>query len=213
MPDFSLVRCTSMALAASLTITVSGQIASQQRGETLTPDELRRQTRTDLSVPLVSFPAVNSATSRDWPLHNLDPANSRYATSNQITSSNVKSLAVRWLFHTRASASSPIVVDGVMYVTTAESVIALNAATGRAIWTNSEAGSNRGAAYGDGKIYLARDARVFALDAKTGKFVVGFGDRGVSHALTDLLKARFPALEKPAAWGYWGHPQPPVCDA
>jgi alcohol dehydrogenase (cytochrome c) len=192
---------TGLAMATLVMLPVSTQNTNPQRGD-LTPEELRQQTRTDLSRPPAPFPAVEAPTSQNWSLHNLDVANSRYAASSQIASSNVKSLAVRWLFHTRGSASSPIVVDGVMYVTTTDSVIALNAVTGRAIWTNTDAGSNRGAAYGDGKIYLAKDARVFALDARTGRFVEGFGEHGVSHALTDLLKARFPTLEKPAAWGY-----------
>ena len=79
---------------------------------------------------------------------------------------------------------------------------ALDAATGKAIWTNATVGSGRGAAYGDGRIYVARDARVVALDAKTGELVTGFGEKGISNALTEVLKKRYPQLDKPAEWGY-----------
>src|SRR5262245_44335357 len=202
MKEHPMVAFIGLVILASVTSPVNSQNANQKPGESLTPDELRRQTRTDLSIPLDPLPKVDAATSRDWPLHNLDPANARYATPRQIDSSNVKSLAVRWLYHTRSSASSPIVVNGVMYVTTADSVVALNAATGRPIWTNSEAGSTRGAAYADGKVYVAKDSRVFALDAGTGRLVDGFGEKGVSQALTGVLQARFPTLAKPGDWGY-----------
>jgi PQQ-dependent dehydrogenase (methanol/ethanol family) len=154
-------------------------------------------------IPFVAIPQIDRATSRDWPLHNLDLANSRYSPLGQINSSNVKSLAVKWLYHMRDGGATPIVVDGMMYVTTSESVVALDAATGRAVWSTNEARSNRGAAYGDGKIYVAREARLWALDAKTGKLVESFGDKGVSHVLTKVLTAKFPQLKNPAEWGYF----------
>jgi quinoprotein glucose dehydrogenase len=88
-------------------------------------------------------------------------------------------------------------------VTTPQSVVALDATTGRAVWANTTVSSNRGAAFGDGKIYLAKDDRVMALDARTGEPVPSFGDRGVSHALAEVLKARYPDIGKPAEWGYY----------
>jgi len=170
--------------------------------QVLTPEELRRATTRDAPVQLVPLPKVDRASSKDWPLHNLDVANSRYSPLKQINASNIRSVAVRWLYHTRNAGSTPIVVDGVMYVTTAEQVVALDATSGRPIWINNTVGSGRGAAYGDGVVYLARDARVWALDARTGKAVESFGDKGVSHALTQALKSKYPQLEKPADWGY-----------
>ena len=174
------------------------------QSDVLSPEELKAQTGAAREIPItfVPVPQVDRATSRDWPLHNFDLANSRYAPLGQINSSNVKSIAVKWLYHTRNSASTPIVVDGIMYVTSADGVVALDAANGRPVWQNLEASSNKGAAYGDGKIYVARDARLWALDARTGKLVESFGDKGVSHALADVLTAKFPQLKKPADWGY-----------
>ena len=175
------------------------------RGQTqLSPEQLQadvaagaRVNRTGAPVPV---PTVDAATSHDWPLNNFDAANSRYAPLDQINAENVESLAVRWLYHGRGG--SPIVVDGLMYLTRPDRVIALDAATGRVVWRNPEAGGSRGAAYGAGTIYVAGDVRVMALDAKTGEFVKTFGDDGVSNVLTEVLQLRYPELEEPTSWGY-----------
>ena len=63
-----------------------------------------------------------AARSVDWPLHNLDLAGSRFSTLDQINKSNVKTLTPRWLFQYGvidgvSNQTTPVVVDGVMYVT------------------------------------------------------------------------------------------------
>src|SRR5262249_8034865 len=63
-------------------------------------------------------------------------------------------------------------------------------------------GSARGVVYGDGKIYVAKGVQVTALDAKNGEPVESFGEGGVSNALTEMLKAKYPQIGKPAEWGY-----------
>ena len=172
----------------------------------LTPEELAEDTvrgaRMDRAGRFVPLPVVDLATSADWPRHNFDVANSRYAPLDQIDRSNVGSLAVRWLYHGGGGRASPVVAGGVMYVTTPDAVVALDAATGRPVWRNAQAGGTRGAAYGDGVVYAAVDTRVMALDARSGEFVPGFGDSGVSHALTEVLQERYPDLDDPTAWGY-----------
>jgi quinohemoprotein ethanol dehydrogenase len=173
-----------------------------QSAQELSPEQLRLATTRDTNVRLVPLPKVDRTASRDWPLHNLDLANSRYSPLKQINASNIKSVAVKWLYHTRNAGSTPIVVDGVMYVATSDHVVALDATTGRPIWISTEASSGRGAAYGDGKIYVAKDARIWALDAKTGKLAESFGKKGISHVLSEVLKVKYPQLEKPADWGY-----------
>jgi PQQ-dependent dehydrogenase (methanol/ethanol family) len=110
----------------------------------------------------------------------------RYYPSRQINTSNVGGLRPAWIFQTEVVESmetSPIVVDGVMYVTTSFShVYALDAKTGAEIWhykhkmgpitTFCCGPNNRGVAvYGD-MVYLGTlDAKLVALDAKTGKVV------------------------------------------
>ena len=110
----------------------------------------------------------------------------RYYPASQINTSNVKNLRPAWIFQTEIVESletSPLVINGVMYVTTSfNHVYALDAATGAQIWhykhkmgpitTYCCGPNNRGvAAYGD-KVFMGTlDARLIALNAKTGKKV------------------------------------------
>ena len=116
-------------------------------------------------------------------LTNGDYWQSRYYPNKRINTSNVSRLHPAWVFQTEVKESletSPIVVNGVMYVTTSYShVYALNARTGEELWhykhklgpitTYCCGPNNRGvAAYGD-MVYLATlDSKLVALDAKTG---------------------------------------------
>ncbi len=110
----------------------------------------------------------------------------RYFPGKQIDTTNVGKLHPAWIFQTEVKElmeTTPIVVDGVMYVTTAfDHVYALNAKTGEQYWhykhkmgpitTYCCGPNNRGVAvYGD-KVYLATlDAKLVALDAKTGSLL------------------------------------------
>ncbi len=122
---------------------------------------------------------------RNWLTFGHDYSNQRYSALGQITTGNVGSLAPRWIYQTGISASfqtTPLVVDGVMYLTTPfNHVVALDARTGAELWRYEHAlrtrklccgPANRGAAAGYGKIYVATvDARLIALDQRTGKLV------------------------------------------
>ena len=110
-------------------------------------------------------------------------AQTRFYPNNQINAGNVSKLRPAWIFQTEVKESletSPIVVDGVMYVTTSFShVYALDAKTGQEIWhykpklgpvtTYCCGPNNRGVAVYEDKVYVATlDAKLVALDAKTG---------------------------------------------
>src|SRR5262245_50811623 len=77
-----------------------------------------------------------AATTLNWALHNLDLAGSRYSTMDQINPSNVKTLTPRWLFQYGiidgvSNQTTPVIVDGVMYVTDPRGgVYAVDAAEG-----------------------------------------------------------------------------------
>ena len=117
-------------------------------------------------------------------LTNGNYAQQRFYPNRQINRGNVSHLHPAWVFQTDIMESletSPLVVNGVMYVTTAfDHVFALDARTGRQLWEYQQqlgpistyccGPNNRGVAlYGD-KVYLATlDAKLVALDAKTGK--------------------------------------------
>jgi quinohemoprotein ethanol dehydrogenase len=110
----------------------------------------------------------------------------RFSPLTQINASNVKSLGLAWYGDVdteRGQESTPVVVDGVLYVTTAWSKLyAYNAKTGALLWKYDPKVSpsigqiaccdvvNRGVGVWQGKIYLgALDGRLIALDGKTGK--------------------------------------------
>ncbi len=113
-------------------------------------------------------------------------AQTRYYPGSQINTQNVRNLRPAWIFQTEVVDSletSPIIVNGVMYVTTAfDHVYALDARTGQQIWHHKhEMGpvttfccgpNNRGVAVTGGKVFFGTlDGKLVALDAKTGKQV------------------------------------------
>jgi PQQ-dependent dehydrogenase (methanol/ethanol family) len=132
----------------------------------------------------------------DWRFYGKDLANTRFQNVDQINRNNVHELKVAWVFHTGVLDPlgelevSPIVVDGRMYVTDGhDNVFALNAATGKLIWSYKPTEipgemppldevtvccgrNNHGVAFGDGKVFYGRlDDVVVALNAKTGAVV------------------------------------------
>ena len=115
---------------------------------------------------------------------NGDYAQQRYYPNRQINTTNVSKLRPAWIFQTEVKESletSPIVVNGTMFVTTSFShVYALNARTGEELWhyapklgpitTFCCGPNNRGVAVADNLVYVGTlDAQLVALDAKTGK--------------------------------------------
>src|SRR4051794_31919696 len=166
----------------------------------------------------------------DWALHNLDLSGSRYSPLDQITRSNVKSLAPRWLFQHGvidgvSNQTTPVAVNGVVYVTDPRgSVYALDAANGHLQWTydvtekiggGSKAGyifRNRGVCYGDGVIYTAAGSFLFALDATTGKPIRSFGKDGQASVILDVIKERYPDVTAAITLGYWFTTAPQIHD-
>jgi alcohol dehydrogenase (cytochrome c) len=130
-----------------------------------------------------------AADQQNWLLHGRSYDNQRYSPLTQITADNVKSLQLAALVQTGITASfetTPIVVNGIMYLTTPVVnhkmlIIAVNAATGERIWdVTYNLGTfqvccgpvNRGAAVGYGKVYVATlDDQLLALDAADGKIL------------------------------------------
>ncbi|MCL5776895.1 PQQ-binding-like beta-propeller repeat protein [Limibaculum sp. FT325] len=108
----------------------------------------------------------------------------RYYPARQINTDNVRGLRPAWIFQTEivdTMETSPIVVNGIMYVTTAfNHVYALDARTGRQIWHHKHnmgpvttyccGPNNRGVAVSGDRVFMGTlDAKLVALDAKTGK--------------------------------------------
>ena len=119
----------------------------------------------------------------------------RFSPLDQINDTNVKQLGLSWyadIDTERGQESTPIIVDGVMYLTTAWSMVkAYDIKTGAQLWAydpaiNREKGNdaccdvvNRGVAAWNGKIIFGSlDGRLIALDGKTGKVVTPQGSAG-----------------------------------
>jgi quinoprotein glucose dehydrogenase len=130
-----------------------------------------------------------------WPANGGGPDSIRYSRLQQINRSNVAKLQVAWTYETGDSEQgtemqcNPVLAHGVLYVTSPTlRVIALDAATGKEIWTfnphegKPERGRNRGVTYWesgrDRRIFFVQRQWLFALDARTGKPVRGFGIKG-----------------------------------
>jgi len=109
----------------------------------------------------------------------------RYSPLTKINASNIKDLDLAWYGDVdteRGQEATPVVVDGVLYITSAWSMVkAYNAKTGEKLWSydpkvdraNGQIACcdvvNRGVAAWNGKIYLgALDGRLIALNGKTG---------------------------------------------
>ncbi|MFI4974642.1 MAG: PQQ-dependent dehydrogenase, methanol/ethanol family [Caulobacterales bacterium] len=121
----------------------------------------------------------------NWMTQGRTYSEQRFSPLDKINTSNVANLGLAWNFElstNRGVETTPIVVDGTMYVTSSWSLVyALNAKTGELIWkydpqVNRETGFkaccdvvNRGVAVWNGRVYVATlDGRLVALDAKTG---------------------------------------------
>ena len=194
-------KCVSMMLGSFLLTGVLGAPALAQEGENV-----------------------------DWPLHNLDLYGGRYSPMDQITRSNVATLTPRWLFQHGvidgvSNQTTPVIVDGVMYVTDSRgSVYAVNAADGHLIWTYDVtellAGGrregyifrHRGVTYEQGVVYSAAGSFIFALDAKTGEPIESFGEHGQASVILDVLRLRYPDVETAISMGYWFTSAPQIHD-
>jgi quinoprotein glucose dehydrogenase len=113
----------------------------------------------------------------------------QYSALTQIDRRNVASLQRAWFYPVVGEPErlpfNPIVVDRVMYVAGAKGVVvALDAATGRELWTSSEEATERGVAYwesadrSDRRLILTRGNGIRAIDARTGALVKTFGVDG-----------------------------------
>jgi alcohol dehydrogenase (cytochrome c) len=119
----------------------------------------------------------------NWLTYSGDYRSHHYSGLNQITADNVHRLRAKWIYqmHRQKVETTPIVVDGIMYITRPPSdVIALDAETGRALWTFEHrlpgrvyvccGEVNRGLAILGNTLFLTTlDAQLIALDARGGR--------------------------------------------
>jgi len=160
---------------------------------------LAQVTHTEVTDPMLLGAAADG---RNWLTYGRDYGNTRYSPLAQITAANAHRLVPRWVFQTGGPIGSfettPLVVDGVMYLTTPfNHVIAVDTRTGKPLWRYEHklgvspiiccGPNNRGVAVAYGKVYMATlDARLVALDQKTGRVVweVEVADPTAGYSLT-----------------------------
>jgi len=180
----------------------------------------------------------------DWPTYGRDLAGTRYSPLKQISTANVTQLVRAWTYHMaaetaapareeegnevqrgrgrgrggaggRIAEASPLVIGGVMYLTTGYGrVAALEPETGKSIWTyevKDGAPAERGLEYwaGDAQsppelFFGTSTGKLIALNAKTGKPVPGFGNEGVVDmkpgALNGLANSMFGLSSPPLVY-------------
>ena len=136
-------------------------------------------------VTNVPFERILKPEPQNWLSYSGGTMSQRHSALTQITPANAKDLTLKWVFQTHTldkQENTPLVVDGVMYtIQSPNDVIALDAATGKTIWTylhKPAAGTvnpccgnlTRGVAILGDKLFLATlDAQMIAINAKTGK--------------------------------------------
>lgn len=148
-----------------------------------------------------------------WAEYLGGPDRNHYSALTQINAENVKNLQIAWTYSTPDSGQmqvNPIIVDGVLFgVTPAVQAFALDAATGREIWTFGDKAKNgtntsRGVAYWrDGKdqrVLHTVGSSLYALDAKTGRPIDSFGENGkvdLHTGLPDVAKNKYMVSNTP----------------
>lgn len=120
---------------------------------------------------------------QNWPTYNGDYTGRRFSSLRQITPQNVASLRAQWVFHSNNAGvleATPVVVNGIMYVTASNDAYALNATDGQLLWHYSRPVTDgliddasghisRGIAVLGTRLYMETDnAHLVCLDARSG---------------------------------------------
>ena len=185
-------------------------------------------------LPLLLLASLAGA---EWQHYGGDPGGTRYQDISDINKTNVAGLQVAWTYRTgdtaegypsggsRAFEATPILVDGVLYLSTPFGQIhAIDAATGERRWQfdasppkdrHYSENTSRGVSYWldesapdgacKGRIFFGtQDARLVSLDAATGKLCEGFGSGGIVD-LNEGSRPKYPGnyliTSPPVIWG------------
>jgi alcohol dehydrogenase (cytochrome c) len=160
-----------------------------RRSSSACPERARRASRSALAALVAAAVALPAAQGLDpasllkpprdsWPTYHGDYSGRRHSALTEITPDNVKQLGLAWAFQTGRSdqiKASPILVNGVMYVSTPDHLWAIDARNGRQLWHYGYPENkgfhigHRGVAVYKDLVYLTTpDAYLVALDVKDG---------------------------------------------
>ena len=145
---------------------------------------------------LLAVPAEHN-----WISYNGDYTGRRYSGLREINTGNVSQLKAQWVFHPGNSShleTTPVAVDGLMFVTSANDAFALDAQTGRIVWhytrpitegliDDASQHHNRGVGVWHKRVYMETDnAHLLCLDARSGHLIwdVAYTDGNRNYGAT-----------------------------
>jgi alcohol dehydrogenase (cytochrome c) len=159
---------------------LSGVVLNQSAGEMqLLGDDRRAHLLRETAAG--RYRAVTSQTG--WTTYNGQASGNRYSTLTEIAPGNVARLTTQWVFtlpNVSQGQVTPVVVDGLMYVSAANDLYALDAGSGRQVWNYrrprtrglagvAARGVNRGVAVSGERVFMATDhAHLIALNRASG---------------------------------------------
>src|ERR1700675_224942 len=149
----------------------------------LSPLAAQEMNHSEIAVDVKTDELNVQPVAANWPSYNGDYTGQRFSSLDQINQTNVSQLRAQWVFHaphSRDMEVTPVVVNGLMLVTAANDVVALDAQTGRVVWHYSRPVTEgliddaaqhhtRGVAVWHAKVFLETDnAHLLCLDARSG---------------------------------------------
>jgi PQQ-dependent dehydrogenase (methanol/ethanol family) len=200
------MRITPMIAIGAGIVLAAGALQAQEQVAAAKKPAAKGPAFTSVTPEMLSGAAKDG---KNWTMYGHDYWNQRWSPLTQISTENVKALSVAWVYQTGIShlgsfETSPIVVDGVMYLTTPyNTAMAVDARTGRQLWRYEHKMSiaspifccgpnNRGVAISGGTVYMATlDARLVALESATGKvkwdIEIADPEAGYSETMAPLI--------------------------
>src|SRR5437763_792839 len=128
-----MIKRTLLLLSVAAFLVAATILAQGQRGEGVPQPEA--------PAPNVSFDQILKANQQpqNWLTYSGTNMSQRHSLLTQVTPANVKDLELKWVFQSRSLEKhevTPLVVNGIMYtIQSPNDVVALNAETGKTIWT------------------------------------------------------------------------------
>jgi alcohol dehydrogenase (cytochrome c) len=161
----------------------------------------RNDTPVSVSADVPPSSLLVKPTGENWPSYNGDYSGRRYTGLAQITPKNVDQLRAQWVFHSSNSSNleaTPVVVNGVMFMTAANDAFALDARTGRVVWhyarpvteglvDDASSHHNRGVGVWHSRVYMETDnAHLLCMDARSGHLLwdIPYAEGNVNYGAT-----------------------------
>jgi alcohol dehydrogenase (cytochrome c) len=178
---------TALALATALAaphVRAQSAPAPATTAATVAPDTKPKSISAEIDLDPEEL--LESPSTANWLTYNGDYTGRRFSALNQITPQNVNQLRAEWIFHIPKSSElevTPVVVNGIMFVTAANDAYALDARTGRQIWhhampvtegliDDASQHHNRGVAILGTQLFVETDnAHLLCLDVRSGHLI------------------------------------------